>query len=348
MLEVAGPYWQSNGVNADILSLGVQAGSFAPRLHTAGYALHLLPLQFSLKFARQFLALVRCGNYDVIHMHTERAKVWIGLLAWWADIPRLIRTIHNNFPYPAPERRLRIVQRHLLRAIGVQHISISQSVHETELNWLHNACKLLPNWFNHKHYRKPTEHERMAARSTFSIESGALVLVTVGNCNVIKNHPTLLKALALLEPACPWHYLHIGAESEEREERTLARELGIQDRVHFVGSLPDPRPALWAADIYAMPSLREGFSIAALEALSCGLPAVIADVPGLKELVFHFPDVVLATPQPQALADAISTIAADLPFRRTTALTRALSVGALFGVDAGVDRYMHIYMEKEE
>ena len=343
MLEVAGGHWRMHGIEADILSLGEQEGAFAPRLRAAGYGVHLLPLRFSVRFAQACIAFVQAGHYDVIHMHTERAKFWIGCLARLGGAPRLVRTIHNNFPYPRPERWFRALQRRALRGLGVQHVSISPSVHTTEMIYMRNACRLLPNWYNDEHFRMPTMLEREAARREFALAADAFVVTSVGNCNEIKNHPALLAALARLPENASWHYLHVGSEAPGHDERALARSLGIEQRVSFTGAVQDPRIALWAADVYAMPSLREGFSIAALEALGCGLPAVIADVPGLRELGEHFSDVLRVEPRAGCIANALDDVRAALASRSAAARARAGDVGARFGVRPGVERYVQLY-----
>ena len=55
----------------------------------------------------------------------------------------------------------------------------------------------------------------------------------------------------------------------------------------MLGRIEDPRELLWASDIFAMPSLKEGLGIAALEAMASALPAIASEVGGLREVVEH-------------------------------------------------------------
>jgi glycosyltransferase involved in cell wall biosynthesis len=67
----------------------------------------------------------------------------------------------------------------------------------------------------------------------------------------------------------------------------LVLELGLQDRVHFPGFVPGSEQALWysAAEIFAFPSLYEGFGLPLLEAMACGTPVVASNSASLPEVV---------------------------------------------------------------
>src|SRR5262249_51965855 len=131
----------------------------------------------------------------------------------------------------------------------------------------------------------------------------------VGNCSPIKNHTVLLRALAR-QASRDWLLLHAGEEAPERDERTLTASLGIADRVRFVGVVSDMTPLLHASDCFVMPSLREGLSIALLEALGVGLPALLADTPGLIDLQPLFADLRFAAPDESSFARALGDLLA--------------------------------------
>jgi glycosyltransferase involved in cell wall biosynthesis len=79
--------------------------------------------------------------------------------------------------------------------------------------------------------------------------------------------------------------LIVGPGPEESNLRKLARDLGIADRVYFMGERRDVREVLQAMDIFALPSIAEGISNTILEAMASGLPVVATNVGGNAELV---------------------------------------------------------------
>ncbi len=107
-----------------------------------------------------------------------------------------------------------------------------------------------------------------------------------------KNVPALMRALAALPPDVPWQLAISGRQRKEASALfpdlpRLAEELGVSDRVRFLGFAPDEdKPALLrAATCFAFPSIYEGFGMDPLEALACGTPVVCSNRSSLPELM---------------------------------------------------------------
>jgi glycosyltransferase involved in cell wall biosynthesis len=104
-----------------------------------------------------------------------------------------------------------------------------------------------------------------------------------------KDQQTLIRAMALLPPDFQL-YLAGGYETESDKARfddcrCLAKELGMEDRVHFLG-IRDDVPALYAAaDVLVLSSHHEGMPLSVLEGMASGKPFVASDVQGLREVV---------------------------------------------------------------
>ncbi|MGJ7461990.1 glycosyltransferase [Halomonas sp. MA07-2] len=106
---------------------------------------------------------------------------------------------------------------------------------------------------------------------------GARIL-TVGTMKAMKNHPLLLRAFAELDrPEA--RLMFVGDGSGRNELLSLARELGVADRVILVGFHPDPTPFYQTADVFALSSDYEGFGNVIVEAMACGTPVVATDCP---------------------------------------------------------------------
>ena len=102
----------------------------------------------------------------------------------------------------------------------------------------------------------------------------------------VKGIVHLVDALALVARSHPQIEVVIAGDGPERPRiEAAARNAHLEDRVHFTGWVDDIAGLMREWDIYAQPSLAEGLGIAALEAMSTGLPVVASDVGGLREIV---------------------------------------------------------------
>jgi glycosyltransferase involved in cell wall biosynthesis len=97
------------------------------------------------------------------------------------------------------------------------------------------------------------------------------------------------------------------------ELKRQAKELGLEDRILFAGEVTDVRPFLAAADLFALSSVAvETFSNAALEASAAGLPVVLTDIGGARELVDEGASGLVVPPRnPAALATALEDLLRD-------------------------------------
>lgn len=335
MLRAAAASWRQHGFTGEVLSTGEVAGAYADALRLAGYRIHHLPFAKSWRFLVEFFLFVRRGGFDLVHLHTERACFWYAALAWAAGQRRLVRSIHAAFDFAGILRVRRSLQRWVMRRVfGVQMAACSEAVARLEWDRFRNPAAVLGNWFDSDRYRPAVNPPRAADRP--------FVVVTVGNCSPVKNHAAVLHALARLPNA---QYLHAGCEEAAQAERALAQELGVAGRVQFLGMVTDLRPVFRAADLLVMPSLHEGFGIAAVEAMGAGLPVLLADVTGLRDFrTWSGGAIRYCAPEAVALEAAVRQFM-ELPPAERAAEGATLSERAhrMFGVAAGAARYTALY-----
>ncbi|RMD96273.1 MAG: glycosyltransferase, partial [Bacteroidetes bacterium] len=137
-------------------------------------------------------------------------------------------------------------------------------------------------------------------------------LLTVARLRWVKGLEYTLEALAILHrKGFDFRYTIIGEGSEYERLCFAAHQLGISDRVHFVGKLPHEavKKAMEGADIYLQYSVQEGFCNAVLEAQAMGLLCIVSDAEGLPENVLH--DVtgwVVPKRRPELLAQQIDAV----------------------------------------
>lgn len=279
MLKIAGERWEALGVQGSILATAARIGPYVDELAAAGYPIHHIPLRGSLGFLWRLSRLIRSDGYDVVHVHTERASLWLCLTARLSGA-LAVRTVHNSFGFGGALRMRRTMQRWLARRAGTRFISVGKSVHQNEQRRFCNPSQIIPNWLDIERYSPPTTDQRERGRRRFGFSDDDIVIVSVGNCSTVKNHSELIRAIAAHGEKL--RLLHVGEEEGTHPERRLAKGLGIADACVFLGRV-DPQEALHAADMFAMPSLFEGLGIATAEALATGLPALLTDVPGSRD-----------------------------------------------------------------
>ncbi len=113
------------------------------------------------------------------------------------------------------------------------------------------------------------------------------ILVHTSNFRTVKRVPDTIRILELVKKEIPAKLLLIGDGPDRSECERLARELNLQNDVVFLGKQDGLADILAEADIFLMPSQSESFGLAALEAMSCGVPVVSSSVGGLPELIIH-------------------------------------------------------------
>jgi D-inositol-3-phosphate glycosyltransferase len=195
---------------------------------------------------------------------------------------------------------------------------------------------------------RPTDDSavaRLRARLTGGVERP--VLLQVGRLVRWKGAEYTIAALAQLR-ADPAPVLVLAGDGPYRADlERQARDLGVADRVLFLGDFPheEMRDLFPAVDLVVGSSfVNETFGISLCEALACERPVVASDFGGFREVVRHGESGLLVPPQdPAALADAIDTLLADPARRRALAVAGRQDIVARFSWPAVVERVIAAY-----
>lgn len=171
--------------------------------------------------------------------------------------------------------------------------------------------------------------ERQAARQLVSalpslqIWSEGRLLLCVGALIAIKGQALAIRAMTLLPDDVRLAIAGTGAD--ETVLKRLVQQLGLESRVHFLGSVEhDILPhLLCAADAMVLPSEREGLANAWIESLACGTPVVIPDIGGAREVVADSSAGRIADRTPEAIAEAVSELLQSPPTQDAVAANAA-------------------------
>ncbi|MCS6923443.1 MAG: glycosyltransferase [Fimbriimonadales bacterium] len=210
---------------------------------------------------------------------------------------------------------------------------------------------VIPNGIPLWEYRQDAER-RPQWRHQEHIPSDATVVVCVASLRPAKNHPMLLKAFARIAHKRDVYLLVAGGEHPASREhaqavKRLASDLGITDRVRFLGTRTDVPAILNASDIFVLASHYEGNPLSVMEAMAAGLPPVCTAVGGVPELIQHERTGLLVPPEDEvALAEALDRLIADAPLRRQLGAAAREYACAHFDVKTMVRAYEQFYLER--
>lgn len=277
-------------------------------------------------------------TYDLVHSHYWLSAWSGGRLAQWWSVPHVtmfhtLGEVKNRCGAPGGESDLRIgVER---RAVAAVDRIVAASEDEREhLVSLYGAdasrISIIPCGVDTSLFR-PLAKER--ARAELGLDGGWVALF-VGRMDPLKGLDILLHAVERLAASAPdLRVVVVGGdavpESEEARVRSLAGDLGLADRVRFVGAVPQKALPLYynAADVCVVPSYYESFGLVAVEALACGTPVIASRVGGLPKVVKHGENgLLVAERSPEAFAACILRLHADERERSALALRARQSV----------------------
>lgn len=181
--------------------------------------------------------------------------------------------------------------------------------------------------------------ERASLRTELGTADDAVVIAQVGRLEWPKGQRVLLEALGELRDLPGWVCWQVGGAQRPlevafaEELRSLAINLGIADRVRFLGQRSDVDALLGAADLYCQPNLApEGFGITYIEALYAGLPVVTTRLGGAREIVDDATGILIPPGDPHVLATTLRRLVMDLELRRLLAAGGPARADAVSGV----------------
>lgn len=290
----------------------------------------------NIRAYRMLKKIIDEGNYDIIHCHTPVGAMIARLAALSARKKgtKVIYTAHGfHFFKGAPLLNwlLFYPAEWLLAPVTDVLITINKEDYARARKQLRaKRIEYVPGVGIQTEKFRERSIDRKAKRASLGYGDADFLLLTVAEMTPNKNHITILKALALLKERGDLgsiHYLICGRGEMWESLEQSARELGIDDHVNFLGYRTDAPELYQASDLFLFVTLREGLSVALMEAMSSGMPIVCAKIRGNTDLIDDGISGIFSENDPEVIAQHILTLYRDPETRK--ALGQAASEKAL-------------------
>lgn len=262
--------------------------------------LHPIPMRrrpsplHDISSLRAWIRLIRATQPDLVVASTPKAGLVAGTAAWFCKVRT--RVFHlRGLRSEGLRGAAAVVMRNLERlSIKVStHVLVDSASLLNELSQLGldplrkgrvlgrgSCCGV-----NIHHFRPPTDHERSESREAFSLQDGEFVVGFVGRITRDKGVAELLSAFVELSNKYPRLRLILIGPLEDSSILSPVNSSESSNKIMYVGALADPRSAYWGLDLFVLPSYREGFPIANLEAQACGVPVVTTTSTGCRDSI---------------------------------------------------------------
>jgi len=227
---------------------------------------------------------------EVLHAHQYTPFFYAALAKpLIRGYPKLILTEHGRH-YPdhvSPVRRAlnRVVLDRMADAVNACCKFSARALCEVD-GFTGNRITVIENGIDVDRYGPATDIK--ALKIQLGLDPSRRYIVHVARHHPVKDQPMLIRGFAQASAHLPKVDLILVGDGPLRGDlETLAQELGIANRVHFVGIRQNVPDWLRAADVFALTSVSEAASLTLLEAMATGLPVVVTDVGGNPEIVRH-------------------------------------------------------------
>lgn len=285
--------------------------------------LHRFPLHpKNIGAYKEMSALIKNEGFDVIHCNTPVGGLLGRLCGSRYKVRKIIYTAHgfhfykgapliNSVVYKTVEKLL-AKKTDTLITINTEDYAAAQKF---KLKKGGKVYYVKGVGVDTEQFANAPKSYREELRSTLKVKENEIMLISVGELNQNKNNEVIIRALSQCENKNVRYFLC--GEGEKKEYlQNLAAQLGVSERVHFLGFRNDIPALFRAADIFVMPSFREGLSRSIMEAMSASLPCIVSRIRGNVDLVVENEGGLLVSPSDHiGFARAIDIVAGDKGLR---------------------------------
>lgn len=259
------------------------------------YPLFDFPL-YSIALASKMVEVVKFNELDLIHAHYAIPHATSAYLA--REILKSENKIKKNIKIITTLHGTDITLVGLEPSfLSTMKFSIEQSDGVTAVSKflkdktisnykINKEIEVIPNFIDLDKYKRDVDYNTECFRKNLA-PNNEKIMIHTSNFRPVKRVQDVIKVFAQVNEKIPSRLILVGDGPERSDCQALCRELNITELVRFMGKQETIASLLSISDLFLIPSQEESFGLAALEALSCGVPVISTSVGGLPELNLH-------------------------------------------------------------
>ncbi|MDQ6887071.1 MAG: glycosyltransferase [Gemmatimonadota bacterium] len=337
------------GYELSVLCLGAD-GPLRERYLSAGIPVRFLPLgslygRRAVRHGWELRRWLRILRPDVVHSHDAYSNVFTTCWARAARTPAVVAS--RRWSRSHLSRRLQVANSLAYRAahcVVANSPAIARAVHEED-GVPEGRIAIVSNFVDQDAFDPLAPEQRAAERAAFGYDRDMIVIVIVARLSTVKDHASLVRALASVVPRWPNLRLLIVGDGPLRASlEDLTDSLGLRSVVRFAGLQEHGQNLHILGDISVLCSLSEGFPNSIVEAMAAARPVVATSVGGTIDAVRDDVTGVLVRPgDPDGLARAIERLAAEPALRERLGREAARQARARYHVQVVLPQLDALY-----
>lgn len=299
-----------------------------------------------IKAIKLLTKLLETETIDIIHCHGMKARLYGLFVSMFTNV-KIITTHHNWTKSDFRTSIFEIIDAFYIRFFS-KIIAVSSDVAKTLTRLLISQEKIevIINGIDTDEFQINTI-EREKLRRELGIEKDCIFIGTFGRMSHEKGQKYFIEACLLISQANQnTRFIIVGDGPKEQELKNYAKEIGIINKILFVGFQKNMQKFYSAIDIFVLPSLIEGTSMVLLEAMSCGIPVIATGVGGNLSVIDNGVDGMIVPPmKSDELSNTILRIMNDKNYQFFLSKNSRDKIVRYYSSKKMADKYSDVYLE---
>lgn len=240
----------------------------------------------TLKSRKQLLKLVKENKYDLIYCHQPVGGVMGRMAGHKYKIPVIYVAHGFHFFKGCPKKNLlyKIIEKHYSKYTDAL-VTMNDEDYQSALTFkAKNVYKINGIGFDASKYTR-SDKDYSSLEKELGIEEGDIAFLSIGELNENKNHLVVLNAMNEIKDNEHIKYFICGQGPRKEEYENYIQQNGLQDKIKLLGFRKDIADLLNVMDVFIMPSLREGLPRSIMESMAYGMPCIVSNIRGCRDLV---------------------------------------------------------------